>query len=66
MKYDLLLRNGEVVDPGAGLRGRMDVAVAAGKIAAVAAGLEPAEARRVVDVGGRFILPGLVDVHAHL
>ncbi len=66
MKYDLLLTNGEVVDPGAGLRGRRDVAVAGGKIAAVAAGLEPAEARRVVDVGGRFILPGLVDVHAHL
>jgi N-acyl-D-aspartate/D-glutamate deacylase len=32
MKYDLLIRDGEVVDPGAGLRGLMDVGIAGGKI----------------------------------
>ena len=35
MKYDLLLTGGEVIDPGAGLRGIMDVGVAGGKIVAV-------------------------------
>ena len=33
MKYDLVIRGGEVVDPGSGLRGRMDVAISGGKIA---------------------------------
>ena len=36
MQYDLMLTGGEVIDPGAGLRGVMDVAIAGGKIAAVA------------------------------
>jgi hypothetical protein len=31
MKYDLLIRGGEIVDPGAGLRGKMDVAISGGK-----------------------------------
>jgi len=33
MKYDLLIRDGEVLDPAAGLKGRLDVAVSGGKIA---------------------------------
>jgi N-acyl-D-aspartate/D-glutamate deacylase len=36
MKYDLLIREGEVTDPGGGLRGRMDVRIVGGQIAEVA------------------------------
>jgi dihydroorotase len=66
MKYDLLISGGEVVDPGAGLRGRMDVAVFAGRIAAVAPDLPAADAHRVIDAKGLLVTPGLVDVHAHV
>lgn len=66
MKYDLLIRDGEVVDPGGGLRGRMDVGIAGGKIAEVAAGLREEEARRTISARGRLVAPGLVDVHAHV
>ena len=66
MKYDLLIRDGEVIDPGAGLRGRMDVGIAAGKIVEVAAGLREADAHRTISAKDRLVTPGLVDVHAHV
>jgi dihydroorotase len=65
MQYDLLLTDGEVLDPAGGLKGRMDVAIAGGKIAAVAPNL-PRDARRTISAKGRLVTPGLVDVHAHV
>ena len=66
MQYDLLLTGGEVIDPGAGLRGVMDVAIAGGKIAAVAPSLPANQALRTLSVKGRLVMPGLVDMHAHV
>jgi dihydroorotase len=66
MKYDLLIQGGEVVDPAAGLRGAMDVAIAGGKIAAVAPLLPANEARRTISAKGRLVTPGLIDIHAHV
>lgn len=63
--YDLLFAGGEVIDAGGGHTGRLDVAVAGGRIAAVGADL-PREARRVIDVSGRLVTPGLVDLHTHV
>ncbi len=66
MKYDLLLTDGEVLDPAAGLKGRMDIGIAGGKIVAVGAGLPRREARRTISASGRIVTPGLVDIHAHV
>lgn len=66
MRFDLLLRGGEVLDPGAGLRGLMDVGIADGKIAAVAPSLPGDHARQTFDAKGMLVLPGLVDLHAHV
>ncbi len=65
MTWDLLLTGGEVCDPGGGHRGRLDVAVADGRIAAVAPYL-PTRAREVLDVSGKLVTPGLVDLHTHV
>jgi dihydroorotase len=65
-RYDLLLQGGHVIDPKNKLDRVADVAVAAGKIARVAAGIPPAEARRVVDARGLYVTPGLIDIHVHL
>ncbi len=64
--YDLLLRGGHVIDPKNNLSAPMDVAIAGGKIARVAAGIPPAEARRVADVSGLYVVPGLIDMHVHV
>jgi dihydroorotase len=64
--YDLVLKGGRVVDPSSGLDGVLDVAVEQGAIARIAAGIAPSEAARVIEVGGKLVTPGLIDVHAHV
>lgn len=66
MQYDLLLTGGEVLDPGANLRGVMDIGIAGGKIAAVAPSLPANEARKSISAKGLLVTPGLVDMHAHV
>ena len=64
--YDLLLAGGEVLDAGAGYVGRADVGVRDGRVAAVGPGLPRAHAREVVDVSGKLVVPGLIDLHTHV
>jgi dihydroorotase len=64
--YDLLLKGGTVIDPAQDLRGALDVAVEDGKIARVAANIPKSEARRVIDVPGKTVTPGLIDLHTHV
>jgi len=64
--YDLLLKGGNVIDPGQDLRGALDVAVEDGKIARVAANIPKSEARRVIDIPGKTVTPGLIDLHTHV
>jgi dihydroorotase len=64
--YQILLKGGHVIDPLNGVDAVMDVAVAGGKIAAVRAGIDPAQARTVVDVSGLYVTPGLIDAHVHV
>jgi dihydroorotase len=65
-QYDLLIRNGHVIDPRNLVDEVRDVAVAGGKIAEVAAKIDPARAARVVDATGLYVVPGLIDIHAHV
>jgi dihydroorotase len=63
--YDLLVRGGDVRDPQSGRRGRADVAIRDGKIAAIDARIAPERAREVVDATGLYVAPGLIDLHTH-
>jgi dihydroorotase len=65
-KYDLLLRGGHVIDPRNRISAVRDVAIAAGKIAAVGPKLNPADALKTVDVSGLHVTPGLIDIHTHV
>ena len=66
MQYDLVVTGGEVLDPGGGLKGTMDIGIAGGKIAAVAPSLPAGSARREISAKGLLVTPGLVDIHAHV
>ena len=61
----LLLKNAHVVDPSVELDGRVDVLVEDDKIAAVGENLSH-EGAEVVDLSGKYLVPGLVDMHVHL
>jgi len=65
-RFDLLLTGGHVIDPANGIDKVADVAISAGKIAAVAQAIPAAQAGKVVDVSGLYVTPGLVDIHAHV
>jgi dihydroorotase len=64
-KYDLLLQGGHLVDPRNNVNGIRDVAISAGKIAAIAPKIA-GDAAITVDASGLFVTPGLVDIHAHV
>ena len=65
MPFDLLLRNGRVIDPSQGIDRVMDVGFADGKVAAVGDRLDPGGAD-VRDLTGRIVTPGLIDLHTHV
>jgi len=64
--HDLLLKGGTVLDPGTGLDGVADVAVNGGAIARIAKDIPAAEATRTIEVAGKIVTPGLIDLHAHV
>src|SRR6266851_1902977 len=64
--YDLLLTGGMVIDPSTGLSGAHDIAIERGKIARVDAHIAREEARRVLEVPGTIVTPGLIDLHVHV
>ncbi len=53
------------MDPKSGLDGPRDVAIKAGKIAAIEPSIAAGRARKVLDVKGLLITPGLIDIHVH-
>ncbi len=63
--YDLLLKGGHVIDPKNNIDGVMDVAIANKKIAKVAANIPVNSAKKVINVSGLYVTPGLIDMHAH-
>ncbi|HEX9408062.1 MAG TPA: amidohydrolase/deacetylase family metallohydrolase, partial [Methylomirabilota bacterium] len=64
--HDLLLKGGTVVDPSTGLDGLCDIAVRDGVIARIAKDIPSAEATQTIEVGGKIVTPGLIDLHAHV
>ena len=64
--YDLLLKNGHVIDPKNTINQKMDVAIADSKVALVAPDINPANAKQVIDVSGLYVTPGLIDIHVHV
>src|SRR3954465_16072564 len=62
--YDLVIKGGRVIDPSLGVNTAADVAIAAGRIAAVEANIA-AEGADIIDARGKFVVPGLIDIHTH-
>jgi N-acyl-D-aspartate/D-glutamate deacylase len=63
MAYDLVIKNGMVVDGSGFSRYRADVAVTDGRIAEI--GRIRAAARKTIDAEGLFVAPGIIDLHTH-
>jgi dihydroorotase len=64
--YDVVLRGGHVIDPKNGRDQPLDIAIAGGRIRRIGSSIPGAQARRVVDLNGYCVTPGLIDLNAHL
>lgn len=65
-QIDILLKGGHVIDPKNKIDGEMDVAIANGKIAQVGTNIPATNAKKVIDVSGLYVTPGIIDMHVHV
>lgn len=64
--YDLLLKNGNVLDPSSNRKGRFDIAIVGDRIVRIGADLPAQRAKTTVDLGAYYVTPGLIDLHAYV
>ena len=65
-QYDLLIKNGHVIDPKNNIDAVMDIAVSKGKIAKVAGNIDASQSKKIIDATGLYVTPGLIDMHTHV
>jgi len=65
-KFDLVIKGGEVLDPSQKLRARRDIGIRNAVIAALEPEIADSRAKQQLDARGKLVLPGLVDMHAHV
>ena len=65
LDLDLILKGGIVIDSAQGIHQKMDVALKDGTIAALKESIDDGNAR-VIDVSGKWVAPGLIDLHTHV
>ncbi len=63
---DILLKGGHVIDAKNKMDSRMDVAITDGKILEVSPNISATNAKKVIDVTGFYVAPGLIDLHTHV
>lgn len=66
MRFDKLIKGGEVIDPAAGLVGKMDLAIKNKIIAAVDRNIPASTAAQTIEAEGCLVTPGLIDLHTHV
>ncbi len=65
-QYDLLIKNGRVIDPKNKIDAKLDVAIAEGKISKVAKDIPATQSKKVIDATGLLVAPGFIDIHTHV
>ncbi len=65
-QYDLLIKNGLVIDPKNHINAKKDIAVSNGKIAKVADNIPAAHSKKTIDAADMYVVPGLIDIHTHV
>ena len=65
MNYDLLIKNGNIIDPSQNINKVSDLAIKDGKIADIQDVIDYKLAKEVIDAKGKIVSPGLIDLHVH-
>ena len=64
--FDIVIKGGHLIDPKNNIDAVMDVAITDGKIVSVANNIDAKHSAQTVDAKGMYVVPGLIDIHAHV
>jgi dihydroorotase len=65
-EYDILIKNGHLIDPKNNIDQKMDIAISDGKIAEIAIQIAENKAKTTINAEGLYVTPGLIDIHGHV
>lgn len=65
-EYDLVIKQGHLIDPKNQIDKITDIAISNGKVVRVSNGLTDYKATVVIEAKGMFVIPGIIDIHTHL
>jgi hypothetical protein len=65
-RFDLVVRGGSLANPPGMPSGRLDLAIAGGRVEAIAPEIDPGLGASVIEADGLTVMPGLVDPHVHV
>ena len=64
--YDMLLKGGHLIDPAHGIDRVMDIAIVKDSVVHVAPQIPTSDARKTIELKGKYVAPGLIDMHVHV
>ena len=63
--YDILIKNGTIMDPANNINSKLDIAISNKKIAKVSKSIDESISKQTIDAKDLIVCPGLIDIHAH-
>jgi len=66
MTFDLIIKDGTIIDPSQNLIKKKDVGISGGKIASVKDYISESDGVQIISARGKYITAGLIDLHVHV
>ncbi len=64
--YDIIIKNGFVVDWDLNIEDMKDIGIKDGKISEVSDEIEESKGDQIIDVSNKLVIPGIIDTHVHI
>ena len=64
--YDIVIKDGHLIDPKNNIDGIMDIAISGGKIALISKTIGEKEGKKVINAKNMYVTPGIIDMHVHV